>query len=111
MAVAAVTVSAVASVAAIMIIIMAAPMQVVMTRRDVEMVPMSVDLGWVPIVVACVMVIVVSTVASTPVIATGLVAMTTVLTMPDIDVDTATSEVNAKRAGRFDAGSPQSCQS
>lgn len=113
MAVAAVTVRSVTvrSVAAIMIIIMATTMQVVMTRRDVEMVPVSVDLGWVPIVVGCVMEVVVSTVASTTVIATGLVAMTTVLTMPDIDVDTATSEVKAKRAGSFYLRNSRSSQS
>jgi hypothetical protein len=111
--IAAVTVSSVAvsSVAATMIIVMATTMQVVVTGRDVEMVPMSVDLGWVPIVVGCVMEVVVSTVASTTVIATGLVAMTTVLTMPDIDVDTATSEVKAKRAGGFYLRNSRSSQS
>lgn len=118
MAVAAVTIAAVtvssvtvSSVAATMIIVMATTMQVVVTGRDVEMIPMSVDLGWVPIVVGCVMEVVVSTVAPTTVIATGLVAMTTVLTMPDIDVDTATSEVKAKRAGGFYLRNSRSSQS
>ena len=98
------------SVAATMIIVMATLMQVVVTRCYVEMVPMSIDLGWVPIVVAGVMVIIVSTVAPTTVIAAGLVAMTTV-TVPNIDVDTGTTKVNAKWAGCFDASSPQSSQS
>jgi len=102
---------AVSSVAATMIIVMATTMQVVVTGRYVEMVPVSVDLGWVPIVVSRVMEVVVSTVASTTVIATGLVAMTTVLTMPDIDVDTATSEVKAKRAGGFYLRNSRSSQS
>ncbi len=98
----------VASVPAIVIVVMAALMQVVMTRGVVKMVPVAVNLTGVPIVVAGVVPVVVTTIGLSSVETARLIAVTAVLRVSDTNLNTGTTELNTKWTGRFDAIRPHS---
>ena len=109
--------------AATVIVVVAAPMQIVVTGDIVEMVAVAVILAWVIVVVRCVVPVVMASVVTSimtsimtsvampAVTAAAAVSRDTVTSVSDTNVDTADTYVKAKGTGGLNAGSCGASQS